>query len=104
MSTPILKTIPLNVPLPYGEGTLDSLTLRRPAAGELRGLKLAALQNMDVDTTFALAARIAQPTVVVEQLAQLDPSDFVQLFMAVNDFFEKPPVPSPTTPEALGAS
>ena len=64
----ISKPVPLSKPIAYGEATLSELTFRRPVAGDLRGLKLGALADMDVDLVLAIASRTSTTHVVPEQL------------------------------------
>ena len=46
--TPKTVTIPLEEPIQRGEQKIDKLTLRRPQAGELRGVRLAELTNLSL--------------------------------------------------------
>ena len=80
LSTP--QPITLATPIPYGTGTLEKLTLTRPKAGALTGLKLVALAEMDVDTILAVVARSADQPVSVEQLRAVQASDLPKLIEA----------------------
>jgi hypothetical protein len=100
-------TVTLGTPIPYGDKTLAEITLRRPKAGDLRGIKLARLEEVDIDTITTLVPRIAITPVSPAQLAELDPADLVELAAAVVGFFAPataPASPSPTTPAKRGAS
>ena len=48
------NTVTLDSPITRGKTTIDSLTLRKPQSGELRGLQLVELLNMDVGTLIKL--------------------------------------------------
>lgn len=97
-------TVPLAKPLTYGQGKLDKLQLRRPMAGDLRGIRLSGLSDMDVDVVTKIAARSSVNTVVTEaHLAELDPYDLVKVTEAVGGFFADAPH-SQTTPDAPGQS
>lgn len=95
--------VPLAKPLTYGQDKLTNLQLRRPMAGDLRGLRLAGLSDMDVDVITKIAVRCSVTAVTEALLAELDPYDLVKLTEAVGGFFADAP-PSQTTPGAPGES
>lgn len=101
--TPASRTVTLTTPIPYGDKTLDTLTMRRPNAGDLRGLKLSRLEEVDTDTVLTLVPRIASPHVVAAQLDALTPYDTLMLATEVVGFFA-PPAPCPTPPPKPGGS
>jgi hypothetical protein len=80
-------TITLDTPIKRGETQISTVTLRRPAAGELRGLKVADLLQMDVDANIRLLPRISDPTLTEAEAAGLDPADLTQIAAAVAGFF-----------------
>lgn len=82
-----MKTIALKHPIPYGEKALEELTLRKPMAGDLRGVKLRGIHDMDVDTVLTVTTKITTTPVTIGQLAALDPADLLALTEAVSDFF-----------------
>lgn len=104
-----MKFFTFITPIPYGDKSLSEITLRRPMAGDLRGVKLIRLHEMDVDALNAIVPRIANPPVTPGQLAHMDAHDTVRLMEAVTDFFNSAPgarteaPSSPTTPSAPGA-
>lgn len=73
------NTVVLDFPLKRGELVIDRITLRRPAAGELRGTTLNALANLEYDAMQKVLPRIATPMLTEADVARLDPADFVQL-------------------------
>jgi hypothetical protein len=97
----VTKPITLSKPLTYGAGTLKELSFRRPMAGDLRGLKLGGLPDMDVDLVVKLAVRTSIQTVTEAQLHELDPADFIKVANEVVGFFGDVD-PSQTTPDAPG--
>lgn len=94
--------VTFTTPIPYGDGKLSSIGFRHPTAGDLRGLKLGGLGDMDVDLVLKIATRLADQPVTEAQLWQLMPADFLRLTQAVVDFFTDAD-PSPTTQPAPGA-
>ncbi|MGC9419664.1 MAG: phage tail assembly protein, partial [Rhodovulum sp.] len=53
-----MAEITLQSPVQRKDETIDQIHLRRPAAGELRGLSLAQLMQMNVDAILKLVPRI----------------------------------------------
>lgn len=92
------KTVPLSVPLTFGEQKISELTLRRPKAGDLRGIKLTAVQDMEVSALLTLLPRISMTPFGTGMLDGLDPADVVTLYASIADFFTALPPASPTTP------
>lgn len=80
------KTIPLESPLKIGDSEIAEIILRKPAAGELRGLNLTDLLQMDVSATIKLLPRISTPTLTEQHAAQLDPADLTALASEVAGF------------------
>lgn len=76
MSQPVYSApIILSTPVKRGESAITEITLRKPAAGELRGLKLTDLLNGDVSATIRLVPRISQPTLTEQEVAAMDIAD-----------------------------
>jgi len=71
------------------KNTITEITLRKPAAGELRGLKLGDLINGDVNATIRLVPRISQPTLTEQEAAALDPADLLACADVVAGFLQK---------------
>ncbi|MFM2477328.1 phage tail assembly protein [Celerinatantimonas sp. MCCC 1A17872] len=86
MTEPKLTTVTLDDPLSRGEQTITTLTLRKPSAGELRGLSLVDVMQMDVNAMTKLLPRLTQPTLTEDEVRRLSPADLVQLGTEVNSF------------------
>lgn len=81
-------TVTLDDPITIGETVIDKVTLRKPKAGELRGLTLDDLIASDIDTLLKLIPRISSPVLVEDVVAaQLSPVDLGQFGGAVRGFF-----------------
>jgi hypothetical protein len=78
--------IQLDSPIIRGEQKIDSITLRKPASGELRGTSLADLLQMDVAALQTVLPRITSPALTPHDVAMLDPADLVQLAGGVVSF------------------
>lgn len=82
------SVVTLDQPIARGDQRITHVTLRRPKAGELRGIDLAALlQQADYAALEILLPRISSPTLTRADVADLDPSDLVQFTTAVMIFF-----------------
>jgi len=79
--------IVLESPIRRGDQVITSLTLRKPDAGTLRGIKLAELLQMDVSSLTTLLPRISSPTLTAADAAKLDPTDLVAIATEVGNFF-----------------
>lgn len=79
--------IPLDVPIQRGEQVIESVQLRKPDAGSLRGIKLTDLLQMDVGSLTTLLPRITTPTLTAADVAKLDPADLVAVGQEVLTFF-----------------
>lgn len=80
-------SVTLESPLQRGDQTIDSIVLRKPAAGELRGIALADLLRLDVAALIAVLPRITSPTLTSQDVQQLDLVDLTALGTEVLGFF-----------------
>lgn len=80
------RTIVLDHPLTRADQTIGTLQVRRPKAGELRGLNLRSLSELDYSALETLLPRITTPMLTKQDVANLDPSDLLQLGSEVVDF------------------
>ncbi|UUC83848.1 phage tail assembly protein [Stutzerimonas stutzeri] len=78
--------ITLDEPLKRGEQTISSVTVRKPAAGELRGVTLSDLLNLEVNALIKVLPRVTSPSLTEQEVARLDPADLVQLGSKVAGF------------------
>lgn len=81
------QTVHLNVPITRGEQTIDSLTVRKPKAGELRGLNLQELISCDISAIMKVLPRITEPSLLDSEVNDLDPADLAELGGTVRGFF-----------------
>ena len=87
--TPTTKTITLDTPLKRGDQAITSVTLRKPSSGELRGLNLTDLLQMDVNALKKVLPRITSPILTEQDIDSLDPADLVDLGSSVALFLVK---------------
>lgn len=81
-----MKTITLDTPIKRGETEITSVVLRKPAAGELRGVTLTDLLQMDVAALSRVLPRITSPTLTEADVNGMDPADLTQMGSAVAGF------------------
>ena len=81
-----IRTVTLDNPIQRGETEFATLEIRRPKAGELRGLNLRTLSELDYTALESLLPRITTPMLSKQEVADLDPSDLMQLGAEVVDF------------------
>jgi len=79
--------VTLEEPLERGGALIKFVDVRRPGSGELRGLKLVEVLNMDVSALCVLLPRVTNPTLTTADVAGLDPADLLQFGMEVAGFF-----------------
>ncbi|KAG0188575.1 hypothetical protein DFQ28_004620 [Apophysomyces sp. BC1034] len=73
------NTLTLDTPLVRGNQTIERVTLHKPKSGELRGVSLSDLVNLDVVALSKVLPRISTPTLTEADVANIDPADLVQL-------------------------
>lgn len=81
--TPTTATCTFTQPIPFGKRTLDGLTFRRLAAGDLRGLALEGLQHLDTDLYLSIASRASTTHIVVQQLEAVTAADMGEMVQAL---------------------
>lgn len=84
---PKLEEIPLETPIQRGTTTISTVHLRKPGAGEMRGLQLQALQQGDVNNILALLPRITVPPLSQQECEKLEPVDLAAMTGTVQSFF-----------------
>lgn len=83
---PVTESVTLDAPIVRGEQTITEVTLRKPMAGELRGVSLIDLMNMDVLALRKVLPRITYPVIAEVEVSRMDPADLVQCGVAVSSF------------------
>lgn len=80
------NTVTLDTPITRGKTTIDTLTLRKPQAGELRGVQLVELLNMDVATLIKILPRLTTPGITAPEAAGMDPADLLACGSKISGF------------------
>jgi len=88
ISNPSTREITLDGNVMLGEQILipagAKVTIRKPGSGEMRGLSLAALNQLDVMQLEILLPRITTP--IIAKGTSMDPADLMQFGGEVMDF------------------
>ena len=82
-------TVTLDQPIQRNGQSVEAFTLRKPAAGELRGLSLVNLLQMDVESLATLLPRISSPTVHKPEVLAMDPADILAAGIVVAGFLQQ---------------
>lgn len=80
-------TIELDTPIERAGGNVAELVLRKPKAGELRGLRAEELFNTSTDAIFTLLPRICTPMITPGEIGQIESDDWLEICGAVKGFF-----------------
>ena len=80
------NTVILDTPIIRGKTVIDSITLRKPQSGELRGVHLVDLLNMDVATLMKVLPRISAPGITAPEAASMDPADLLACGSKISGF------------------
>jgi hypothetical protein len=83
------KAITLDEPIKRGDSVISEVTIRRPKSGELRGVSLMDLGNLNVAALQTILPRITQPTLTAQEVANMDPADLTELGSEVAIFLVK---------------
>lgn len=80
------NTVTLDTPIRRGTTSIDSITLRKPSSGELRGVSLVELLQMDVGSLIKVLPRISSPSITAVEVAGMDPADLLALSSKISGF------------------
>ncbi|MDH0894683.1 MULTISPECIES: phage tail assembly protein [unclassified Pseudomonas] len=83
---PNQEVIELDAPIVRGSQTIKELIIRKPGSGELRGVALLDLIQMDVNSLHKVLPRITIPSLTEIEVKALDPADLMACGTAVSGF------------------
>lgn len=72
-------SVTLDSPLVHGDTRITDISVRKPLAGALRGVKLQALLETDVDALMIVLPRVTTPSLTQSDIMALDPADLYRL-------------------------
>ena len=85
-STTEIRTVTLDAPIQRGEQTIDSIRIRKPKSGELRGLALVELGQLKVDALTKLLPRVTLPILTPAEVSNMDPADLLACGAEIGSF------------------
>lgn len=80
-------SVTLSTPIIRGDIKIDTLTLRKPRGGELRGLSLQDLLQSDVGAILTVIPRISDPALIPDEANNLEADDLAEIGGAIRGFF-----------------
>lgn len=87
------NTVELDNPIVRGTGEstqkITKVTLRKPRAGELRGLRLGDVATLDVNALITLIPRITEPVINETEVADMDIEDITAIGAKIQSFLEQ---------------
>ena len=83
---PNLKTVDLDAHIKRGNTVIESIDIRKPSAGELRGVSLMDVAQMDVSALRKVLPRITNPSLTDAEIGNLSLSDIMQCGVIVAGF------------------
>ena len=78
--------VTLDQPIKRGNTEIANITLRKPSSGELRGVLLIDLLNMDVSSLIKVIPRISSPGITAPEAAGMDPADLLAIGSKIASF------------------
>ncbi|GGM31775.1 phage tail assembly protein [Pseudomonas asuensis] len=90
--------IVLDEPIRRGTQVIDQFTLRKPSAGELRGVSLSDLLNLDVTAIIKVVPRISLPSITEAEARAMDPADLVEVGGKIGSFLLKKSIKAELSP------
>lgn len=83
------NVVVLDEPIVRGTTEIKEVTLRKPMSGELRGVSLSDLLNLDVNALRKVLPRITTPTLTDIEVGRMDPADLLDAGAKVAGFLLK---------------
>lgn len=87
MAETVFRDVELDDGFKRGDQTITKVTLRRPKAGELRGLSSVDVMRQDYAAVAKLLPRISNPIITELDVAELTAPDFEMLAAECGCFF-----------------
>lgn len=87
MSISKMNSVTLSEPVTIDGNAVTQIDLRKPRAGEMRGMTLTDILRMDAMTMIKLLPRISTPPLNETQVANMDAADFTELATKTVLFF-----------------
>lgn len=79
-------TVVLDTPVKREGQEISEVRVRKPSSGELRGLNLVDLSQLDVNALHKVLPRITMPSLTLPECQALDPADLLALGAELSGF------------------
>lgn len=76
----------LDEPIQRGKTEIKEVVIRKPNSGTLRGVRLVALMEMDVDSMMVILPRITIPALTKQEIIVMAPGDLISMAGEVVSF------------------
>ena len=86
MTEPLFKTVTLDTQLNRGDIEVTEIQIRKPKAGELRGVSITSLMQIEVNKLIKVLPRITTPALTDDELRVMDIADLTQMGLEVSSF------------------
>ncbi|CAM3293992.1 conserved hypothetical protein [Xenorhabdus nematophila ATCC 19061] len=86
VTQPEQTSVTLEEPIARSTSTISEVIVRKPNSGALRGVRLQALMEMDVDSIMLVLPRITAPALTKNDLLLMSPGDLINLSVEVVNF------------------
>ena len=83
-----LKEIELSTPIINGTNEITKFSMRKPLAGDLRGIKLLNFIDADVDSLAKVLPRITIPALAEQDVYKMDITDLANVVLEISDFLK----------------
>ena len=85
-ATPELRTVTLDTPIQRAEESIETVKIRKPSSGELRGLSLVDLGQLKTDALIKVLPRITMPVLSPAEVSNMDPADLLACGAEIGSF------------------
>jgi hypothetical protein len=82
------KDITLSSPIINGKTEITKITIRKPLAGDLRGVKLLNFVDADIDSLAKVLPRISTPTLSEQDVYNMDLTDLTNVVVEMSGFLK----------------
>jgi len=80
------STVVLDATITRGNTAITEVIVRKPQSGALRGIRLQALLEMDVESIMTVLPRVTTPSLSKTEIIVMEPADLIQLGMELVTF------------------
>lgn len=81
-----MRKVEFDTPIKRGDEIIESVQIRKPSSGELRGLSMIDVARLEMDSLEKILPRVTIPALTREEIAKMDPSDVMAMGLQVAGF------------------